>query len=82
MITFTTLFLVVLVLYIFGGETLRSFSFAMLVGIIFGTYSSLFIATPIILDTYGRKEARERGTDMSTKITDDTDAPKLSTASV
>ncbi|WP_022822252.1 protein translocase subunit SecDF [Hymenobacter norwichensis] len=82
MITFTTLFLVVLVLFIFGGETLRSFSFAMLVGIIFGTYSSLFIATPIILDTYGRKEARERGTDMSTKITDDTDAPKLSTASV
>ncbi|WP_311181732.1 protein translocase subunit SecF [Hymenobacter volaticus] len=82
MITFTTLFLVVLVLYIFGGETLRSFSFAMLVGIIFGTYSSLFIATPIILDTYGRKEARERGTDLSTKIADDVDAPKLSKATV
>ncbi|HEX8427761.1 protein translocase subunit SecDF [Hymenobacter sp.] len=82
MITFTTLFLVVLVLYIFGGETLRSFSFAMLVGIIFGTYSSLFIATPIILDTYGRKEARERGTDMSTQISDDVDAPKLSKATV
>jgi len=82
MITFTTVFLVVLVLYVFGGETLRSFSFAMLVGIIFGTYSSLFIATPIILDTYGRKEARERGTDLSTNITDGTDAPKLSTAQV
>ncbi|MGI4833949.1 MAG: protein translocase subunit SecDF [Janthinobacterium lividum] len=60
MITFTTVFLVVLVLYIFGGETLRSFSFAMLVGIVFGTYSSLFIATPIILDTYGKKEEAER----------------------
>ena len=60
MITFTTVFLVVLVLYIFGGETLRSFSFAMMIGIIFGTYSSLFIATPIILDTYGKKEERER----------------------
>ncbi|AII52713.1 protein translocase subunit SecDF [Hymenobacter sp. APR13] len=82
MITFTTVFLVVAVLYIFGGETLRSFSFAMLVGMIFGTYSSLFIATPIILDTYGRKEARERGTDMSTHIGDGTDAPKLSTAQV
>ena len=58
MITFTTVFLVVLVLYIFGGETLRSFSFAMIIGVIFGTYSSLFIATPIILDTYGRKEER------------------------
>jgi SecD/SecF fusion protein len=76
MITFTTVFLVVLVLYIFGGETLRSFSFAMIIGIIFGTYSSLFIATPIILDTYGKQEARERlaaGED----ITNVTDAPKL-----
>ncbi|RZK30494.1 MAG: protein translocase subunit SecD, partial [Hymenobacter sp.] len=36
MITFTTIFLVVVVLYIFGGETLRSFSFAMIIGIIFG----------------------------------------------
>ncbi|WP_324675920.1 protein translocase subunit SecDF [Hymenobacter sp. GOD-10R] len=79
MITFTTVFLVVFVLYIFGGETLRSFSFSMIIGIIFGTYSSLFIATPIILDTYGRKEARERGTTTSTTITD-AEAPKLSTA--
>jgi SecD/SecF fusion protein len=69
---------VVLVLYIFGGETLRSFSFAMIVGVIFGTYSSLFIATPIILDTYGRKEARERGVEHTTEIAD-AGAPKLST---
>lgn len=82
MITFTTVFLVVLVLYIFGGETLRSFSFAMIIGIIFGTYSSLFIATPIILDTYGKKEERERkaaGEDI-TNIPGD--APKLSNATV
>jgi len=82
MITFTTVFLVVLVLYIFGGETLRSFSFAMIIGIIFGTYSSLFIATPIILDTYGKKEERERkaaGEDI-TNIPGD--APKLNTATV
>ena len=81
MITFTTVFLVVVVLYIFGGETLRSFSFAMIVGIFFGTYSSLFIATPIILDTYGAKEVRERaaaGEDV-TGLSDD--APRLSTAS-
>ena len=79
MITFTTVFLVVLVLYIFGGETLRSFSFAMIIGIIFGTYSSLFIATPIILDTYGKQEARERlaaGEDIS-NVAGDT--PKLRT---
>ena len=77
MITFTTVFLVVLVLYIFGGETLRSFSFAMMIGIIFGTYSSLFIATPIILDTYGKQEARERlaaGEDITATPGD---APKL-----
>jgi SecD/SecF fusion protein len=82
MITFTTVFLVVLVLYIFGGETLRSFSFAMIIGIIFGTYSSLFIATPIILDTYGKKEERERlaaGEDVSGLPGD---APKLSTTTV
>ena len=82
MITFTTVFLVVLVLYIFGGETLRSFSFAMIIGVIFGTYSSLFIATPIILDTYGKKEERERlaaGEDL-TRLPGD--APKLSTSNV
>jgi SecD/SecF fusion protein len=82
MITFTTVFLVVLVLYIFGGETLRSFSFAMIIGIIFGTYSSLFIATPIILDTYGKKEERERlaaGEDVAGLPGD---APKLSTTTV
>jgi SecD/SecF fusion protein len=79
MITFTTVFLVVVILYIFGGETLRSFSFAMIVGIIFGTYSSLFIATPIILDTYGKQEERERlaaGEDLNTV---GGDAPKLRT---
>ena len=81
MIPFTTVFLVVLVLYIFGGETLRSFSFAMMVGIVFGTYSSLFIATPIILDTYGKKEEAERraaGEDLSTVPGN---APRLDTAS-
>jgi SecD/SecF fusion protein len=82
MITFTTVFLVVLVLYIFGGETLRSFSFAMIIGIIFGTYSSLFIATPIILDTYGKKEERERlaaGEEINNLAGD---APKLNRATV
>ncbi|GGG30830.1 protein translocase subunit SecDF [Hymenobacter glacieicola] len=76
MITFTTVFLVMVVLYIFGGETLRSFSFAMIIGIIFGTYSSLFIAAPLILDTYGRKEKERLNTST------DADAPKLSTAQV
>ncbi|MGI4875482.1 MAG: protein translocase subunit SecDF [Janthinobacterium lividum] len=78
MITFTTVFTVVVVLYIFGGETLRSFSFAMIIGIIFGTYSSLFIATPIILDTYGKQEERERKAAGQELV--EGDAPKLSSA--
>ncbi|MFC6998486.1 protein translocase subunit SecDF [Rufibacter roseus] len=50
-ITSLTLFLVVIVLFIFGGETLRGFSFAMIVGTLTGTYSTLFIATPLVVDT-------------------------------
>jgi SecD/SecF fusion protein len=47
--SFTTL-VVVMVLLIFGGEVLRGFSFALLIGIIIGSYSTIFIATPIVLD--------------------------------
>jgi SecD/SecF fusion protein len=52
--SFTTL-LVVLILFIFGGEVLRGFSFALLIGILVGTYSSIFIATPIVLDFSKKK---------------------------
>jgi SecD/SecF fusion protein len=81
-ITSSTILMVVIVLYIFGGETLRSFSFSMIIGMIFGTYSSLFIATPIILDTYGKKEERERLAAGENVIGVPGDAPKLSSASV
>lgn len=47
-LTSMTTFVAVLVLYIFGGETLRGFSFAIMVGVIVGTYSSIFIASPIV----------------------------------
>jgi SecD/SecF fusion protein len=50
-ITSLTVFVVALVLFLFGGEVLRGFSFALLVGIISGTYSSLFIAVPVVIDT-------------------------------
>ncbi|RNI25841.1 protein translocase subunit SecDF [Rufibacter latericius] len=50
-ITNLTVLLVVIILFIFGGETLRGFSFAMLVGSLTGTYSTLFIAAPIVVDT-------------------------------
>ncbi len=50
MITSVTTLLVVLVLFIFGGEVIRGFSFALLVGILAGTYSSIFIAAPAVAD--------------------------------
>lgn len=49
MTSLTTL-IVVIVLLIFGGELLRGFSFVLFVGIVFGTYSSIFIASPIVID--------------------------------
>jgi SecD/SecF fusion protein len=45
----TTLFVVVVLLF-FGGEVLRGFSFALFVGIVVGTYSSIFIAAPVVID--------------------------------
>ena len=49
LLTSLTTFLVVLVMYIWGGAGLRGFTFAMLVGIVVGTYSSIAIASPILL---------------------------------
>ena len=45
----TTLFSV-LALYLFGGESLKGFSLALLIGIVFGTYSSIYVASPIVVD--------------------------------
>ncbi|WP_162051714.1 protein translocase subunit SecDF [Pontibacter pamirensis] len=55
-ITSLTLFLVVVILFFFGGEVLRGFSLAMIIGVLAGTYSSLFIATPIVVDTMKDEE--------------------------
>jgi len=49
-ITSLTVFMVALVLFLFGGEIIKGFTFALLVGIVFGTYSSIAIATPIVID--------------------------------
>jgi len=47
-------FVVLLTIFIFGGEVIRGFIFALLIGVIVGTYSSLFIATPLVYDTVGK----------------------------
>jgi len=49
--TSMTTFVVLLVIFIFGGEVIRGFVFALLLGVVVGTYSSLFIATPLVYDT-------------------------------
>ena len=55
LITSGTTLIVVIVLLFFGGEVLRGFSFAMVIGIVIGTYSSIFIAAPMVIDL-DRKE--------------------------
>ena len=47
--------IVLLCIFIFGGESTRSFSFAMLLGVVFGTLSSIFVAAPVAYITLGRK---------------------------
>ena len=48
--TSLTVFLTILILFIFGGEVTRGFAFAMLVGVLTGTYSSIFVGAPILVD--------------------------------
>ena len=48
--TSLTVFLTILILFIVGGEVTRGFAFAMLIGVITGTYSSIFVAAPILVD--------------------------------
>jgi SecD/SecF fusion protein len=60
--TSLTVFLTVLILFLVGGEVTKGFAFAMLIGVITGTYSSIFVAAPILIDLarnkpLGRSEA-------------------------
>ena len=54
--TSLTTLLVLLAIFIFGGESIRGFMFALIVGVLVGTYSSVFIATPVMFDTQKKKE--------------------------
>jgi SecD/SecF fusion protein len=47
-----------LTIFIFGGDVIRGFTFALLIGVIVGTYSSLFIATPVVYDTIKKEETQ------------------------
>jgi SecD/SecF fusion protein len=63
--TSLTVFLTILILFIFGGEVTRGFAFAMLIGVITGTYSSIFVAAPVLVDfakdrPLGRSENKKK----------------------
>lgn len=60
LMTSLTTLIVVLFLFFMGGEVLRDFSFALLVGVLVGTYSSIFVASPILVEWYIKSPVRRR----------------------
>lgn len=58
--TSLTTLVVLVAIFIFGGESIRGFMFALIVGVIVGTYSSIFVATPVTFDTMRKQEARKK----------------------
>jgi len=67
--TFNTsmiLFVVLLVMFIFGGPAIKGFLFALLIGVVIGTYSSLCVATPIIIDFNKRFIVKKKGASVDT----------------
>jgi SecD/SecF fusion protein len=56
--TSITTLIVLVTIFILGSESIRGFIFALIIGVVVGTYSSLFIATPVMFDTVGNKELK------------------------
>lgn len=65
--TSLTVFLTLLILFIFGGEVTRGFAFAMLIGVITGTYSSIFVAAPVLVDMAKNKPLGEADSEKGKK---------------
>ena len=57
--TSTTTLLVLLCIFILGGDSIRSFAFAMILGVVYGTCSSVFLAAPLAYLTMGYKMKRD-----------------------
>lgn len=64
-LTSVTTFVAVLVLFIFGGAAMRDFALAMMIGVVVGTYSSIFVATPVVAWW-----AKKRGTNLRAEVID------------
>ncbi|MCH6575711.1 MAG: protein translocase subunit SecF [Bacteroidetes bacterium] len=59
-VTSFTTFMVVSILYTMGGEVISGFSLAMMIGVVIGTYSSIFIASPVLIEWHARDAAKKR----------------------
>ena len=59
LVTSATTLLVLLCIFFLGGDSIRSFSFAMILGVVYGTLSSIFLAAPIAYRTLGKKRVIE-----------------------
>jgi SecD/SecF fusion protein len=57
--TSVSTFIVLLIIFLFGGDAIKGFTFALMIGVIVGTYSSLFIATPAVID-FSKKENNKK----------------------
>src|SRR5690606_22432529 len=68
LITSCTTLISVLVMFLYGCEVLGGFSFALLIGILVGTFSSIYIATPIVVDLMKKEIAKEQEADQAKKI--------------
>ncbi len=77
--TSVTVFLTLLILFLVGGEVTKGFAFAMLIGVITGTYSSIFVAAPILVD-FGKKKSLGDSSDVA--LTPTTEALKDRTGKV
>jgi len=60
-VTSLTTMIVVLILYFFGGAVIHDFAFALIIGVIIGTYSSIFIASPIVIEWEQRRADKKKG---------------------
>ncbi|WP_353127562.1 protein translocase subunit SecDF [Parapedobacter pyrenivorans] len=68
-VTSLTVIFVMAILFIFGGEVIRGFSFAILIGVIVATYSSICLAAPLIVDLQKKKPTETAATDTKNKAT-------------
>ena len=66
--TSLTVFLTILILFLVGGEVTKGFAFAMLIGVVTGTYSSIFVAAPVLIDLARKRPLGAADTDMTKPV--------------